>query len=87
MIEALIEAERECTERVDVCPEKVLRPIGFVFKDWCESLSSTKPPHWIYWKIDEHCTTFQGRHGDKLLYERCESLISISEEEYEEYTA
>lgn len=53
MIEALIKAEAECTERVDVKPNKVLRPIGTKFREWYEPVTSTDPPHWQHWEVVE----------------------------------
>lgn len=74
MIECLISAEKECTERVDVNPEKVLRPIGTTFKEWNECLSSTVLPHWVNWKVVDYFQSFRGRRGNVLLYERMEEI-------------
>lgn len=74
MMEALIKAEAECTERVDVNPEKVLRPIGFRFREWFEPLASTDLPHWQYWEVVAHIESFRGRCGNALLYERMEEI-------------
>ena len=82
MIEAMIEAYKECTEEADVAPDKVLRPLGSVFKTWAECECSTELPHWIYWKVDEHIRTFKGRYGKTLRFERNESIVSIPEKEY-----
>ena len=77
MIEALIKAEKECTERVDVNPDKVLRPIGTTFREWNECLTSTDLPHWIIWKVVGYLQEFRGRRGDVLLYERMEEIQSV----------
>jgi len=77
MIEALIKAEKECTERVDVNPGKILRPIGAVFKDWCECLSSTDLPHWSWWRVKGYMQSFRGRRSNALLYERMEEIEGI----------
>lgn len=75
MIESYISAEAECTERVDVNPDKVLRPIGTVFKVWAECLNSTEPPHWTWWKVVGYVETFRGTRGDNVLaYERMEEV-------------
>ena len=77
MIECLIAAEKECTEHLDVNPDKVLRPIGAVFRQWIEPISSTELPHWINWRVKAHGQTFRGRRGDTLLYERHEEVESF----------
>ena len=77
MIECLIKAERECTKRVDVSPDKVLRPIGTTFKEWNECLTSTDLPHWVTWKVIGYFECFRGRRGDTLLYERMEEIQSV----------
>lgn len=77
MIEALIKAEKECTERVDVNPDKVLRPIGTTFREWNECLTSTDLPHWITWEVVGYLQEFRGRRGDALLYERMEEIQSV----------
>ena len=74
MIECLISVEKECTERVDVNPEKVLRPIGTTFQEWNECLSSTEPAHWVNWKVVGYIQSFRGRRGDVLLYEKMEEI-------------
>ena len=74
MIEALISAEKECTERVDVNPDKVLRPIDTTFKEWSECKCSTEPAHWVTWKVIGYIQSFRGRSGDILLYERMEEI-------------
>ncbi len=82
MIECLQSAERECTSEVDVCPGKILRPIGTTFKEWSEDMSSTDLPCWVYWRIIGYGKTFKGRRGGVLLYERHEEIENI--ESYEE---
>ena len=77
MIECLIAAEKECTEREDVCPDKVLRPIGTVFKDWSECKTSTELPHWSWWEVVAYMQVFRGRRGNTLLYERHEEIKGI----------
>ena len=77
MIECLIKAEKECTERVDVNPDKVLRPIGTIFKEWTECECSTELPHWVTWKVVGYIQSFRGRRGDTLLYERMEEIQSV----------
>lgn len=74
MIEALIKAETECTERVDVNPDKVLRPIGTTFKEWNECSNSTEPAHWVTWKVIGYMQSFRGRYGNTILYERMEEI-------------
>lgn len=74
MIECLIKAEKECTERVDVNPDKVLRPIGTTFMERSECINSTELPHWITWKAIKHIQSFRGRQGSTLLYERMEEI-------------
>ena len=74
MIEALIKAEAECTERLDINPDKVLRPIGSTFKEWNECLTSTDLPHWVTWEIMGYMEVFRGRRGNTLLYERMEEI-------------
>ncbi len=77
MIEALIKAERECTSAVDVLPEKVLRPIGTIFREWLEDIRSNDLPHWISWRVKGYGETYRGRRGDTILYERHEELESF----------
>ena len=67
MIEALISAEKECTERVDVNPDKVLRPLGTTFREWSKCLTSTELAHWITWKVIGYIHSFRGRRGNVLL--------------------
>lgn len=74
IIESLVAAEKECTEQVDIAPEKVLRPIGTKFKDWIESINSTDLPHWSYWVVVAHVQSFRGRRRNALLYERMEEI-------------
>lgn len=74
MIGALIKAEKECTERVDVNPDKVLRPIGTTFREWTECLCSTELPHWVTWKVVDYFQSFRGCRGNTLLYERMEEI-------------
>ena len=74
MIECLINAEKECTERVDVNPDKVLRPIGTIFREWNECLCSTELPHWVTWKVVGYLQSFRARYGNTLLYERMEEI-------------
>lgn len=74
MIDVMIRAENECTDKEDIHPDKVLRPIGFTFKEWVDELCSTDIPHWMWWKIVGHIEAFVGRRGDVLLYERNEAI-------------
>ena len=74
MIEALIAADRDCTESIDILPNKVLRPIGYVFKEWNDCPTSTDLPHWMFWEVAGYMQVFRGRRGDKLMYERCEEI-------------
>ena len=84
MIEALIKAAKECIDSIDVNPNKTLKPIGAVFKEWAECPCSTGLPHWIYWKVDEYTKVFRGRSGNTMRYERAESIVGISESEYKQ---
>lgn len=79
MFEALISAEKECTERVDVNPDKVLLPVGHVYKEWIECEYSTDLPHWAWWEVVGYVQSFRGRNGDKLLYERMEEIRGCDE--------
>lgn len=81
MIEALIRAEKECAEEIDIDPDKVLRPIGTVFREWDECLMITELPHWIHWEVIGYSETFKGRRGNVLLYERHEELRSVETDE------
>ena len=81
--DSLIAAARECDQERDVAPNKVLRPIGAVSKEWCESQYSTELPQWIYWKVVEHIHTFVGRRGKTLLYKRNEVVQGIDKEEFD----
>lgn len=83
MLSALIAADKECTDQRDIMPDKALRPIGTVSKEWSECEHSTELPHWIYWKVDGYAEVFRGRRGSVLLYERCESVVGIEKEEYD----
>ena len=74
MIEALISAEKECTEREDVNPDKVLCPLGTTFREWSECLTSTELAHWVTWKVIGYIQSFRGRRGNVLLYERMEEI-------------
>ena len=74
MIECLIKAEAECTKRVDVNPDKVLRPIGTTFREWNECINSTELPHWVNWRVIGYIQSYRGRRGDTLLYERMEEI-------------
>lgn len=77
MIECLIKAEKECTFRVDVNPDKVLRPIGATFKEWTECSCSTDLPYWITWKVIGYIQSYRGRSGNTLFYERMEEIQSV----------
>ena len=79
MIEAIKAAYRECTNRVNICPDKVLRSIGTVFKEWIDDPCSTDLPHWTWWEVVGHFESFAGRNGDTLLYERHESHECVEE--------
>lgn len=74
MIETLIRAEAECTEWTDAYPDKVLRPIGTIFKEWCEDICSTELAHWICWEVVGYMKSFSGRSGNEILYERMEEI-------------
>ena len=74
MIECLIKAEKECTKRVDVAPDKVLRPIGETYEEWIESGTSTEQPHWVTWEVVDHMEVFSHRSGETLYYERYEEI-------------
>lgn len=76
-IECLINAEKECTKREDIRPDKALRPIGTVFKEWTECETSTELPHWTWWEVVAYRQSFRGRRGNTLLYERCEEIKGI----------
>ena len=77
IIDAYIEAEKECTESVDINPGKVLRPIGTTFRVWNECLCSTEPPHWTTYKVVKHGTSFVARNGKKMLFERTEEIEAV----------
>ncbi len=77
MIESAIKAEKECTEEEDIEPDKVLRPIGTVFRVWIEPQWSTELPHWAYWEVVRYITSYCGRKGNILLYERHEEIRGI----------
>lgn len=72
--DCLISAEKECTERVDIAPDKVLRSIGTTFKERNECFSSTDLPHWSIWEVVGYLESFRGRSGNALLYERMEEI-------------
>ncbi len=74
MIDTLIAAERECTESVDINPDKVLRSVGFTYREWIESTTSTELPHWVTWEIVGYMQTFSHRQGNTLYYERLEEI-------------
>jgi len=74
MIENLIKAEQECTEWVDIEPDKILRPVGTTFDEWVESPSSTQIPHWVKWEVAGHFQSFAGRRGNVGLYRRREEI-------------
>jgi len=74
MIESLIKAEKECSKRVDLKPDKVLQPIGATFKEWSDCISSTDAPHWVTWKVIGYIQSYRGRRGDTLFYERMEEI-------------
>ncbi len=77
MIESFIAAEKECTERVDIKPNKTFRPIGTVFKEWNECSTSTDLPHWTWWRVKGYMQVYRGRRGNTLLYERHEEIEGI----------
>ena len=74
MIKTVKRAEKECVESVDINPGKVLRPIGTVFREWNECLTTNELPHWVYWEITGYGQTFKGRRGKALLYEQHEEI-------------
>jgi len=77
IVAALIKAERECTKRRDIKPNKVLRPIGTTFKERTNNPCSTALPHWSWWKVVDYIQSFRGRSGNTLFYERMESIEGI----------
>ena len=70
----MIAAEKECTSRQDVKPDRVLRPIGTRFKEWIKCENTTTMPHWTTWKVVGYIESYKGRKGNTLLYERNEEL-------------
>ena len=84
MIESLIAAEKECTERVDINPNKVLSPIGTIFKEWIECESSTELPHLVWWEVVGYLSSFRGCRGNILLYERMEEIRMAKSQEVKE---
>lgn len=85
MLESLIKAEKECTEQRDVNPDKVLRPIGTLFKEWIKNDNSTELPHWAVWEVCGYMEIYRGRRGNVLLYQRSEEIKLASTESAEEY--
>ena len=83
MIEALIAAYKECTEQRDIKPDKVLRPVGTVFKSWCDDPCSTDLPHWVWWRVKGYMESFRQRHDYVLFYERMEEIEGIDEPEHD----
>lgn len=79
MIQALRNAERECTERRDIKPDKMLRSIGTTFKTWNECVGSTEIPHWAWWRVKGYMRSFRGRNGNAILYERMEEIEGIDD--------
>ncbi len=69
MIQALINAEAECTW-VDLKPDKELMPIGHIYKKWEDCLDSTDEPHWMYWEVMGVSEVFVRREGSIAYYER-----------------
>lgn len=74
---SIIDAFNQCTEKEDIKPDKVLRPIGTTFKEWAECSTTTDLPHWINWKVVGHMESIVGRRGNTLLYERNEEIESF----------
>jgi len=73
-VDCLAKAEKECTKRIDVNPDKVLRPVGTKFDEWYEPSGSTDIPHWQHWEVVAHIKSFRGRRGNALLYEQMEEI-------------
>lgn len=67
---SLIAAEKKCTEQIDIAPDKVLRPTGYVFKEWNDCLDSTDLPHWMFWEVVGYMKVWRGIGR----YERCEEI-------------
>ena len=74
MIEALISADKECTKRRDIAPDKVLRPIGTIWREWIEPNAFTELPGWMYWRVKGYVEVFKWREGDTIYYERHEEI-------------
>lgn len=77
MIESIIASEKKCTEQIDILPDKTLRPIGTVFKEWIECLCSTDLPHWTWWEVVGYMKVWRGTGR----YERCEEIQGIDKPE------
>ncbi len=74
MIEAIIAAEKRYTgEQVDVKPDKVLKPIGYVSKEWTECLNTTDLPHWTFWEVIGEFKSWRGTGR----YERVNEIQSF----------
>ena len=84
MIKSLIKAEAECTERIDIEPDKVLRPIGTRFEERMENISSTDPPCIAIWEVVDYVTTYRGRRGNAILFTRNEAIECVGTKEIEE---
>jgi hypothetical protein len=77
MTDILTAATKECTRKIDVKPDKILRPIGSTFTELIDNPCSTDLPCRVTWKIIAHAECFVGRQGETILYERCEEIESI----------
>lgn len=74
MIEAIIEAEKNYTgPQVDVKPDKVLKPMGYVFKEWYDCPSSTELPHWTFWEVTGEFQSWRGPGR----YERMNEIMRL----------
>jgi hypothetical protein len=69
MIEALIVAgpyiavsadEKRCAKQVDIKPDKVLWPMGYVFKEWLDEPGTTSLPRWMFWEVIGEVETWRG---------------------------
>ena len=74
LADSLIKAEQDGAVWVDCKPDKVLRPIGTIFKEWNECISSTELPHWVVWKVVGHVESVVSLCGGTLLFERYEEV-------------
>ena len=78
--ELLISSEKEFTDWKDINPNKVLRPIGTIFKEWIENITSTEPARFYTWEVVGYFQSYRGRRGNIGLYERMEEIRLADEE-------